>query len=627
MSLKDTVDKMNKLFGKAETQVSQRYKCLQLAKADGEDFKEYASRVNLQCELFKMTDLKIDQFKCLIFVLGLKSSKDTDIRVRLLKILDEFSETTNLDKLVDETQRIMDLKSDNIMIEHQPKSICFANKKENNNNSHKLPKTPCWLCGDLHFVKFCPYVKHKCTKCQQIGHKDNYCSSSKPIKTKSTQNYYKDKFQRKSKFRTNAAFTTMKLQFKELRWPENSKNIHSSIVPYFNRKESLSTTDGCVMFNNRIVIPDPYRQKILRQLHRGHISAERCKSIARSYVYWPCIDKQIEDFIKKCQNCQQAAKNPVKTDLCSWPITTRPLERLHIDYAGPLKNKYYLVSIDPFSKYPAIYETPTITSFATIKIMNDYCAQFGNPEQIVSDNGTQFSSEQFQNWCKERAIEHTRTVRFHPSSNGQAERFVDTLKRALKKAEGEDTPTTSLQTFLEVYRSTPNPNSPNGKSPAESFIGRKMRTVFDIIKKPKVTNRETNQKMEKQYNTKHGTRKRTYLHGDQVYALNFKGNKQHWVPGEFIEKIGNVVYNTLIYVANRKILVRSDTDQLRLRYTESDNSSEKSNLPLEILLEEFKITPPLQEETFATPTASPCPTLMRITSRRKPVEPFSRSPQ
>ena len=117
-----------------------------------------------------------------------------------------------------------------------------------------------------------------------------------------------------------------------------------------------------------------YRQRILKQLHRGHISSERYKSIARSYVYWPCMDKQIEDFIKKCQNCQQGAKKSVKTNHCSRPITARPLERTAIDYAGPLKNNYYLVITDSFSKYRAIYETPTITSFATIKVMNEYCA-------------------------------------------------------------------------------------------------------------------------------------------------------------------------------------------------------------------------------------------------------------
>ncbi|XP_058980356.1 uncharacterized protein K02A2.6-like [Musca domestica] len=77
MTLKDTVEKLKKLFGKTKTQVSQRYKCLQLAKGDSEDFREYASRVNLQCELFKMKELKIDQFKRLIFVKDSSQQKTT----------------------------------------------------------------------------------------------------------------------------------------------------------------------------------------------------------------------------------------------------------------------------------------------------------------------------------------------------------------------------------------------------------------------------------------------------------------------------------------------------------------------------------------------------------------------
>lgn len=74
ISFKETIEKLTKLFGRTETIVSQRYKCLQLTKSDNEDFKEYASRVNLQCELFKLNQFKVDEFKCLIFVLGLKST-------------------------------------------------------------------------------------------------------------------------------------------------------------------------------------------------------------------------------------------------------------------------------------------------------------------------------------------------------------------------------------------------------------------------------------------------------------------------------------------------------------------------------------------------------------------------
>lgn len=203
---------------------------------------------------------------------------------------------------------------------------------------------------------------------------------------------------------------------------------------------------------------------------------------------------------------------------------------------------------------------------------------------------------------------------------------MDTLKRALKKSEGEETASCALQTFLEVYRSTPNPNSPNGQTPAESFLGRKMRTVFDLIPKPPVISQAKDSHMENQYNRKHGTRNRSFNHGDLVYAKNFKGNKSYWVPGEIIERVGNVIYNTLIEVDDRHILVRAHTDQLRSRDFDDQHSTEQpAKLPLDILLEEFQIDLTSNED-FATPPTSPRVTPKQITSRRQPVDPISRSP-
>ncbi|XP_058985848.1 uncharacterized protein K02A2.6-like [Musca domestica] len=756
----------------------------------------------------------------------LKSAKDNDIRLRLLKVLDDENTTMNLDQLVDETQRILDLKSDNILIEHQSKIVCSLNKHAKDFKKHKTPNSPCWYCGDLHYVKFCPFQKHKCTTCNQVGHKNNFCNIAKTGKnfkssSENNQNEFRKYSNSRKSFKTKAVFKTHNINFRDLRkyttvlinnnpvklqidtasdisivsintwkaigkpeayetfdnasdanansikllaefqcdvtidktsktlkcyitdieklnimgidwiqafnlwqkpitswchqinfvdeiaelkmnyqsvfdnstpglcktkvnnhekpaddfivasisfeedirneinetmsvlpvsfkmivdattkdtdlqmvlkyiqteWPESKKNINPSIIQFFNRKENLSTFDGCILFNNRIVIPKSYQRQILQQLHRGHLSAEHSKAIARSYVYWPNIDKQIEDFVRKCKNCQHAAKSPVKTNLCPWPLTSHPLERIHIDYAGPEKGKYYLLIIDSYSKYPVIYETTTTTTYATLKMLNEYCALFGNPEQLVSDNGTQFCSEQFEKWCSKKGIKHTRTVRFHPSSNGQAERFVDTLKRALKKLEGEETPTESLQTFLEVYRSTPNPNAPEGKSPAESFIGRKMRTVFDVLRKQQSPEYNVNHKMEQQYNTKHGTKNREFSNGELVYARNFKGNKSYWTTGEIVERKGKVIYNTLIDVGDRKILVRAHTDQLRHRESVESSSQERQKLPLDVLLEEFEIALPNHQEHFATPTGSPNWTPQRITSRRQPVEPISRSP-
>ena len=147
---------------------------------------------------------------------------------------------------------------------------------------------------------------------------------------------------------------------------------------------------------------------------------------------------------------------------------TIPWSRIHIDYAGPLHGKMYLVVVDAFSKWPEIIEMALQRIFA----------QFGLPETIVSENGTQFTSTVFQEYCAENAIKHVRSPPFHPQSNGQAERFVDTFKRALIKLRNDGTYKESLQTFLFSYRTTPCASSPNGLSPAENFLGRQLRSVL-----------------------------------------------------------------------------------------------------------------------------------------------------
>ena len=98
------------------------------------------------------------------------------------------------------------------------------------------------------------------------------------------------------------------------------------------------------------------------------------------------------------------------------------------------------------------------TSTNTVNRLHELFARYGVPDTIVSDNGTQFTSKEFER------------------SNGQAERFVDTLKRALKKA--IETPTKkALQ--LQVYRITANKSAPSTLSPAESMFARRIRSVFD----------------------------------------------------------------------------------------------------------------------------------------------------
>lgn len=124
------------------------------------------------------------------------------------------------------------------------------------------------------------------------------------------------------------------------------------------------------------------------------------KALGRSYVFWPGIGEEIKRHVQHCDKCAIASKSPKKTTLSSWPITNKPWERLHVDYAEPINGFYYLVLVDSFTKWPEIYETQSITSTNAIRLLKQSFSRFGLPEILVSDNGTQFSSVQFEEFCK-----------------------------------------------------------------------------------------------------------------------------------------------------------------------------------------------------------------------------------
>ena len=118
---------------------------------------------------------------------------------------------------------------------------------------------------------------------------------------------------------------------------------------------------------------------------------------------------------------------------------------------------------------------PTPTN--TVNRLHELFARFGVVGTIVGDDGTQFTSKEFEQFGSTFQVG---IPPYHPRSNRLAERFVDTLKRALKKAIG--TPTKkALQLFLQVYRITPNKSAPSTLSPAEIIFARRVRSVFDKL--------------------------------------------------------------------------------------------------------------------------------------------------
>ncbi|XP_055590038.1 uncharacterized protein K02A2.6-like [Uranotaenia lowii] len=154
---------------------------------------------------------------------------------------------------------------------------------------------------------------------------------------------------------TNATLKCPVLQqvskFIENGWPSNiSEIVNPAVKPFFPHRDALAIIKNCIMMSNRLVIPEFYQQRILKQLHRGHPGMERMKVLARSHFWWPKIDDDISTFVRKSEMCAVHAKSPPKTPPQPWPATHFPWERIHIKFAGPFKGLNFLVVVDAHSR-------------------------------------------------------------------------------------------------------------------------------------------------------------------------------------------------------------------------------------------------------------------------------------
>lgn len=131
-------------------------------------------------------------------------------------------------------------------------------------------------------------------------------------------------------------------------WPAHG----NSLYPAFSvRREQLSVCQGTLMCGLRVVIPSKLHSKMLDILHEGHLGTVKMKNLAHSYMWWPGIDKQIEDLAKACPGCQRNQNSPPLAPLHPWEWPSTPWQR--VEFAGPFKDSMFLITVDAHSKFCA----------------------------------------------------------------------------------------------------------------------------------------------------------------------------------------------------------------------------------------------------------------------------------
>lgn len=245
-------------------------------------------------------------------------------------------------------------------------------------------------------------------------------------------------------------------------------------------KHELTYVGDVLVRGKLIIVPKSLRDRFLQLAHEGHLGEAMMKRRLRSRCWFPKIDNQVEKFVKACRECL----------LVSAPVPPEPLSRrklpsnafvdVAIDFLGPLPSgEFLLVIVDYFSRWMNVKIMTTITAEATIDRLEEIFFDRGYPVTITLDNGRQFISTKFKEYCNEHKIYLNHTAPYWPQANGEVERQNRTLLKRLKignSSRGEWK--TELRRFLIAYNSTP--HSVTNKSPNE-LMGRELRTKIPSL--------------------------------------------------------------------------------------------------------------------------------------------------
>ena len=352
-------------------------------------------------------------------------------------------------------------------------------------------------------------------------------------------------------------------------WPQKCND--PDLRPYFLRKQELSVQADCLLWGARVIVPQKFRKSILAELHQQHPGIVKMKMLSQSYVWWPGLGTEIEQLVKEYTPCQTHANIPAQAPLHPWNFHSAPWSRIHIDFAGPIENKMLLIIVDATSKFMDVHVMNKTTSQQTIDRLRHTFALNGLPKELVSDNGPQFTSAEFSEFCKVNGIRHIRTSPYHPASNGQAERSVQTIKSGLNKIQ-EGSLETKLYRFLLMYNITP--HATTGESPSMILMKRQLRTRLDQLKPDLESKVMQGQEKMKTHHDRHAKERELSI-GSAVYARNFLSQPK-WMPGILVESRGPVTF--LVELNDGRIWKRH-IDHIKPRYLSLDKEDQTVKNP------------------------------------------------
>ena len=182
-------------------------------------------------------------------------------------------------------------------------------------------------------------------------------------------------------------------------------------------------------------------------LHKSHAGINKVLGLVRMCVYWPGMEADVTDYIKRCLTCIESSNLPIET-LHPHEVPLGPWVKLGMDFFQDHHGKKYLIIRDYFSKFPYVFPVASAHHFKTINHLRDLFIAEGVPAIVMSDNGPPFNGDEFKRFAQEFDFVHTTSSPHFHQSNGFIKAIVKKVKNAYKKTDGS--PNAQARALLQL---------------------------------------------------------------------------------------------------------------------------------------------------------------------------------
>ena len=239
----------------------------------------------------------------------------------------------------------------------------------------------------------------------------------------------------------------------------------------------LAVVGGLVVRGARIVVPTALQERVVRLAHEGHQGITKTKEYLRARVWFPGLDRIVEERVRHCHPCQVVTVAQDREPLRMSKIPSEPWKEIAIDFWGPVKTgEYLLVMVCKHSRWVEVEFVSSTSARAVIPKLDRVFSSMGIPAVVGSDNGPPFNGQEFVDFSKYMGFVHELKTPKNPQANAEAEQFMRILKKLYQICHiTGQTFKQEVHRFLRCYRATP--HSTTKAAPAERiFPNRKFRT-------------------------------------------------------------------------------------------------------------------------------------------------------